>query len=96
MDIVKKSAGCVSHAGIGFIVGYIITAIFMGNPLWLFFGVEDLLDIIFLLVLVFSPILGGIAGGAVFKKWWGAIIGSGFVSVIVMIAALSITALFLD
>lgn len=76
---VKRYAG---YAGIGFVVGYPIHAILLGLPFWvvMFFGFEDPLEYIFPISMSFFSILGGIIGGALSKKWWGAVLGSGIVS----------------
>lgn len=73
MNKVRTYAG---YAGIGFIVGYFTTTILSGEALWLFSGQDlDLNDIIVLFILVISPMLGGVAGGILSKKWWGAVVG---------------------
>lgn len=89
----KKYAG---YAGIGFAVGYISLAIFVNEPLWLFAGIYDLLDIIYLLIFVLPPILGGMAMGAMTKRWWGAAIGGGVGSVISIIVVLFLSFLVFD
>jgi hypothetical protein len=60
------------------VIGYIISAFLLAEPLWILWlwGAEDPLDITMLLILFLSPIVGGAAGGALSKKWWGVVLGS--------------------
>ena len=73
MDIVKKGS---YFAGIAIVAGYITSAIIFRKPLWLLEGLD------FIFPLLIPTMLGGIIGGALFKKWWGAGIGGVITNVI--------------
>jgi hypothetical protein len=75
MDELKKYAG---YAGLGFVGGYLgITLTIMGDfaAYRIYRNIFDNYPILFM---VFFHILGGVLGGILAKKWWGAF-GVGFI-----------------
>jgi hypothetical protein len=65
-DEMKKYA---KYGGIGLLLCFLGWSLYYETPLWFMFFIS----LVFLHLLL--PIAGGIVGGVMAKKWWGAILG---------------------